>query len=342
MSSTFGGVMAGKAMKILAVDDDPEFLLMLEAVLHHLGYTNVTTAFSGPDALEMLTAANMPFDCFILDTQMPEMNGVELTREIRAIPLYRSTPIMMITVMTDRSWIEASFDAGAIDYLTKPIDSTEIRARLGVISELVKETRSAERERIARSEMRTVNRPSYGFFDGIPMKSVVGSIDLLSMQNYLKALGPFRAMSMAAFAVRVTNAREIYDLEGGYVFGEIMVDLAHCIPECLESTQIRLAYCGSGVFVCLVPRAQFVGVDVLSEKLQELLVEFEHVYSALDYRTPLVDLGMPATVGLGEIAAPQRIIDVAIANSSMNDASFFPSIWGQDALISVAARVSRL
>jgi CheY-like chemotaxis protein len=220
---------------------------------------------------------------------------------------------MMNTVMTDHSWIEASFDAGATDYLTKPIDTLEIRARMGVIGQLVEEKRRRESERAAQREVLAVDQPSYGFLDGIPMKSVAGSMDLLSMRNYLKALGPFRALSVVAVAIHVTNAREIHDLEGGYVFGEVMVDLAHCIPECFPGDQFKLAYCGGGTFVCLVPRSDFIGSENLSYRLQEVLQDFESVYDVLDYRAPQVTVGTPASVGFGGIRSPQRVIDFAIA-----------------------------
>jgi CheY-like chemotaxis protein len=306
-------LMTRLTMKILAVDDDPDFLLLLHAVLRDLGYDDVNTAISGPHALEVVMSERTPFDCFILDIQMPGMNGVELTREIRSLPHYAATPIMMNTVMTDRSWIEAAFDAGANDYLTKPIDKFEIRTRMGVIDQLVEEKRRRESERAAQQEVLTVDQPSYGFLDGIPMQNVAGSMDLLSMQNYLKALGPFRALSVVAVAVHATNAREIYDMEGGYVFGEVMVDLAHCIPECFRGDQFRLAYCGGGTFVCLLPLSDFNGAENLSDRLQEVLQDFESIYDVLDYRAPQVTVGSPARVGLGGIRSPQRVIDAAIA-----------------------------
>jgi CheY-like chemotaxis protein len=79
------------------------------------------------------------FDCFILDVQMPGMDGIELCRQIRAIEVYKDTPIIMNTAVADRDYIDAAFAAGATDYLTKPVDEVEVKARLGVIEQLVTE-----------------------------------------------------------------------------------------------------------------------------------------------------------------------------------------------------------
>jgi CheY-like chemotaxis protein len=83
--------------------------------------------------LELIDAVVSGFDCFILDVQMPGMDGIELCGQIRAIEVYKDTPIIMNTAVADRDYIDAAFAAGATDYLTKPVDEVEVKARLGVI-----------------------------------------------------------------------------------------------------------------------------------------------------------------------------------------------------------------
>lgn len=93
-------------MKILAVDDDPDFLAIFEMVLRDFGYTDVTLAVSGEDALWKVSEEKVPFDCFILDIQMPGIDGIELCRRLRALPEYQNTPITMNTVKSDRDHID--------------------------------------------------------------------------------------------------------------------------------------------------------------------------------------------------------------------------------------------
>lgn len=123
-------------MKILAVDDDPCLLDLLKAVLENSGYSDVLTCSSPTKALEMMKLDGADFDCLLLDIQMPEMDGIELCRRVRAIPGFEETPIIMITAMTEKSYIARAFMAGATDYIAKPFDVIEIGARIRVAGKL--------------------------------------------------------------------------------------------------------------------------------------------------------------------------------------------------------------
>ena len=306
-------------MKILAVDDDPDFMGVFKAVLEGLGYSDVVSATSGQEALDLIAKSAAGFDCVILDVQMPEMDGIELRREIRAIESYKNVPIMMNTALADRDYIDAAFAAGATDYLTKPVDEVEVKARLGVIGQLVTERM---RSQIALSHPGTdvFSAPSYGFLDGIPLKRVDGAMDLFSMGNYLKTLGLFRALTISAIGIRVLNARSIHDLEGGHVFGEVMIDVATCISDCLKPSHRMIAYAGGGIFVCLMPRTEIGQPEVLADRLREYILEFEEVYGELGIQLPSVSVGVPITVRAAQLKAPTRIIDEAIAAVKARDA----------------------
>jgi len=123
-------------MKILAVDDDTLILDLLTTVLSNTGHKGVEVSSSAPKALQMVQRSDTPFDCLLLDIQMPDMDGIELCRAIRTVPGYEETPIIMLTAMTERSYIEEAFLAGATDYITKPFDVLEISARIRVAAKL--------------------------------------------------------------------------------------------------------------------------------------------------------------------------------------------------------------
>lgn len=305
-------------MKILAVDDDPDFMAVFSTVLEGLGHTDLTTANSGADALDLIAQSASGFDCFILDVQMPEMDGIELCRQIRALDVYKATPIIMNTAVADRDYIDAAFAAGATDYLTKPVDEMEIKARLGVIEQLVTERMRAQIA-LSHTGTDTYAAPSYGFLDGIPLKRVDGAMDLFSMSNYLKTLGLFRALTVSAIGIRVTNARSIHDLEGGHVFGEVMIDVATCISDCLKPSNRMIAYAGGGTFVCLMPRNEIGEPEVLADRLSEYILEFEEVYGELGIQLPVISVGMPISVRAAQLNAPTKIIDEAIAAVKARD-----------------------
>lgn len=117
-------------MRLLAVDDDELILEMVGVFLDTIGYSDVECVTSGAEALAAIAEAKIPFDCILLDIQMPGMTGIQLIPEIRAIEAYAFTPIIMLTAMSDRSWIAQAFAAGAWDYVAKPFELFELEARL--------------------------------------------------------------------------------------------------------------------------------------------------------------------------------------------------------------------
>lgn len=113
--------------KILIVDDDIESLKLIGLMLQRQGY-DVVAANSGMQALSRIRA-DRP-DLIILDVMMPDMNGYEVCRRIRANADTRSIPILMFTAKTLIDDKVAGFEAGADDYLTKPTHPAELTARI--------------------------------------------------------------------------------------------------------------------------------------------------------------------------------------------------------------------
>lgn len=112
---------------IMIVDDSPEILSLYRALLKRKGY-NVIEAEDGAHALEMLEESSP--DLFIVDVMMPEMNGIELCRQIRAHPQHKHSPLLILSAYSDSGIIEQTFAAGANDYLLKPIDPKALEAKL--------------------------------------------------------------------------------------------------------------------------------------------------------------------------------------------------------------------
>jgi len=112
--------------KILVVDDVPQNVRLLDAVLSSNGYA-VTSASSGREALEKVTAG-VP-DLILLDIQMPEIDGYEVCRRLRADPATQFLPVVMITSSDTEVRVNA-LEAGADDFVTKPFDQQELLARV--------------------------------------------------------------------------------------------------------------------------------------------------------------------------------------------------------------------
>jgi CheY-like chemotaxis protein len=109
--------------KVLVVDDDPRNAFVLTDVLEMYGMT-VAQATDGRKAITELAAGDI--DLVLMDVMMPQMDGYETTRAIRKMPQYAELPVITVTARAMQGDREKSIDAGASDYITKPIDVEEL------------------------------------------------------------------------------------------------------------------------------------------------------------------------------------------------------------------------
>ncbi|MFT7413318.1 MAG: DNA-binding response OmpR family regulator, partial [Paraglaciecola sp.] len=110
---------------VLVVDDSPESLGMLNVALNNQGFTALV-ALNGAQALSI--AEKIEPDVVLLDAVMPEMDGFETCRRLKLqLP---NTPIIFMTGLTDVEDVVKGFEAGGIDYVTKPISPDEVIARI--------------------------------------------------------------------------------------------------------------------------------------------------------------------------------------------------------------------
>jgi putative two-component system response regulator len=118
---------------ILIVDDDAGGRYALESMLDEQGY-HIEMAVNGPEALEK--ARQLQPDVILLDVMMPGIDGFEVCRRIRKDPVIAEIPIILLTALDDRKSFLKGLEAGADDYITKPYDRYELRARLLGITRL--------------------------------------------------------------------------------------------------------------------------------------------------------------------------------------------------------------
>ena len=158
--------------RILVVDDQPANLRAVSALLTRHGY-DVATAGNGDAALAMATA-QIP-DLLLLDMMMPGMDGFELLAQIKQHPELRKLPSIFLTAAQDRDMLLRAFDAGAVDYVTKPFIPEELLARVTAHIGL-KLTRD-RLERVARQRQELVNLVAHDLKN--PLSSVLFARDVL-------------------------------------------------------------------------------------------------------------------------------------------------------------------
>jgi CheY-like chemotaxis protein/DNA-binding CsgD family transcriptional regulator len=130
----------GNTDLVLIVDDVPDNLSVLHDALDEAGYT-VLVATSGEAALQRAAQA-LP-DILLLDAVMPGIDGFEVARRLKARPDTAHIPIVFMTGLTETEHVVAAFQAGGVDYVTKPIRPREVLARIAVHMQGARQARQA-------------------------------------------------------------------------------------------------------------------------------------------------------------------------------------------------------
>ncbi|EPJ46040.1 MAG: hypothetical protein OFPI_35460 [Osedax symbiont Rs2] len=120
-----------KGRRVLVVDDDMRNMFALTRVLEQTGI-EVVQAENGQVAVDILSAAEKPIELILMDMMMPVMDGYDATRQIRKMPLYHDTPIIALTAKAMPADRQQCIDAGACEYLTKPLDIDKVLSMLRI------------------------------------------------------------------------------------------------------------------------------------------------------------------------------------------------------------------
>ncbi len=147
-------------MSILIVDDSPEIRSVLQMILEAEGYRSLLITESAQEAFQRLDLDNpsgppTEVELVLMDIQMPDLDGVEACRRLKAVARFQDIPVIMVTAMTESGFLEAAFAAGAVDYVTKPLHRVELLTRMRSALRLKREmdyrkTREKELEQALR------------------------------------------------------------------------------------------------------------------------------------------------------------------------------------------------
>lgn len=208
------------ASRILIVDDAPANLQALAAILKERGY-QISVATDGKRALEVL--ARLRPDLILLDVVMPEMDGFEATRQIKASAEWRDIPIIFLTAKTETADIVRGFELGAVDYVAKPFNAHELLARVNTHLTIDRLRRENERlllnilpapvaERLKAGDERIAERfdeVTVLFADIVGFTELAGSIPAHALVELLNDL--FTRFDLAAQELGIEKIKTIGD-----------------------------------------------------------------------------------------------------------------------------------
>jgi adenylate cyclase len=194
---------------ILVVDDNEDNRYTLRQRLELEGYVNVAMATNGREALDLLTAR--PFDLVLLDIMMPELDGFQVLERVKADPVLRHVPVIMISALSELESVVRCIGLGAEDYLPKPFNRVLLRARIGAcldrkrlhdqevshLEEIERQRRRADRllhailPAPAVTELEATDRVQPRRYDGV----VVLFVDIVGFTAYCEEHPPEEVVS---------------------------------------------------------------------------------------------------------------------------------------------------
>ncbi|MBW7475483.1 response regulator [Paenibacillus oenotherae] len=201
--------------QILAVDDDPINLSILEGVLSS-DSCDIVTATSGQAALSLLAARE--WDLVISDVMMPHMSGYQLARIIRERFSISELPILLLTARSRPEDIEAGFLAGANDYVTKPVDALELKSRVRALTASKRSFR--ERLRMEGALLQAQIQPHF-LFNTLNSVAALSELDTTRMNELLEVFGNYLRASFNPHNLdRLVPLKHELDLVRSYLYIE--------------------------------------------------------------------------------------------------------------------------
>ena len=236
-----------KEPKILIVDDEEKNIRLLRAMLTAEKY-QIFEALSGEQALQSVIAVNP--DLILLDVMMPGINGFDVCRKLKRADKTKMIPIVMVTALSEKKHRIEALDAGADDFLSKPVDRSELVVRVksllrmkGYHDELWARNRVIAEQ---NDQLRELEKIKEGLVHMIihdlnnPLMSIIGNLDLIMLKGPPLSQDQLGSMTAclshcAELKNMILSLLEIHKLEEGNLELDIEnTDIADVIQEVME------------------------------------------------------------------------------------------------------------
>ena len=309
-------------MKILAVDDDPFILELLPAMFEQADLNDLHTAPSGPAALDMIKAQKVPFDCMLLDVDMPEMDGIELCRRIRTVPGYEDKPILMLTAKTDSISIEKAFAAGANDYIAKPFNLKDIYNRIRVAERLLVSSKTIKRiDASDLSKEGTQVAEDITLADKVFLANVGRLILSFSLGNYITQLDRSELDNYQVFGVSIDDAERIFEQTSQQGFLHLLTSVAETLTDLITCPHLLMSYEGNGAFLCITRDPNLPEWDRMEAGLQAKLDALNLLSDDLTADSISLSVGTPIAPNANRTQRVKKTFERALSRAEMRYAS---------------------
>ncbi len=242
--------------RILIAEDDPVSRRLLEAFLVKWGY-QVVAAEDGLEALKILENADAP-SLAVLDWMMPGLEGPQVCQRVRARPDQPYTYILLLTARSQRDDLLRGLESGADDYLTKPFDAQELRARVHVGQRVLDLQNSLI---AAREELRF--RATYDMLTGLANRGVV--LDAIAREHarHLREKSSFGIILMD-----LDHFKNVNDTHGHLAGDAVLKEASRRMTSCVRPYDTVGRY-GGEEFLVVAPTCDLAGAAAIAERIRK-------------------------------------------------------------------------
>ena len=300
-------------MKILIVDDSIDSILLIQTFLKNGGYTDLVTAKSATDAFRYLgiDGSNIEVkqaDIILMDIVMIDIDGIEAVKRIKAVNALKEIPIIMVTANNDDSNLQLAFGAGAIDYITKPINKIELLARIRSALNLKQET---DQRMKLMMELKKANKKleRLSYLDGLTGISNRRHFDILLSEEWRRCERDKKCLSLVI--TDIDFFKRYNDTYGHQQGDDCLKQVAATLDAVAQRPGDLTARYGGEEFVLVLSNTDSQNALMLAERYRNAIVSLRiphHNSDASEYVT--LSLGL-ATMTPSDGLSPQDLIEAA-------------------------------
>ncbi len=301
--------------KVLVVDDMPDNVKLLALDLEDAGY-EVLTATNGNEALRIMRDEGPPI--VLTDWMMPEMDGIELCKRMRTLEGIGFVYVIMITAHTDQDRLVEAFEAGVDDYLSKPIQEAELKARLGAGVRIIRleEDLEAERRSLhkANAQMAVLNDQLQVMATTDELTGLWNRREAIRHMNEQWATSCRHDQPFACIAFDIDHFKKVNDTYGHDAGDAVLRSVAETVNESRRSGE-RAYRIGGEEFLILCPSATAQQAALGAERIRTLIADQTVLHNGLNLSVT-VSLGVSERTPDIELPAEMlRLADEALYES---------------------------